>query len=70
MWAPFCDTYAPMNELDREEYCRWFHGENANLDVYWMTDCGENHVFCNSLSPEENKYEYCPYCGRKLVEVW
>ena len=42
--------------------------DNAGVDVYF-TECGQAHIFVDG-KPEENNYEYCPYCGKKIKVVW
>jgi DNA-directed RNA polymerase subunit RPC12/RpoP len=42
------------------ENCRWsFEGE------YWKTDCDNAHQF-EVDGPDENGYNYCPYCGKRI----
>jgi hypothetical protein len=57
-----------MREIDRlsEEYkggcCEWKqYDEN---DIYY-TGCEQIHMFIDG-SPTDNKYEFCPYCGKKI----
>lgn len=45
--------------------CTW-KMEDVNGDVY-DTDCGNCFQF-NDGSPEENKFKFCPYCGRHVKE--
>ena len=54
-----------INEL-AEEYnkdcCEWKqYDEN---DIYY-TGCEQIHMFIDG-SPTDNKYEFCPYCGKKI----
>ena len=53
-----------------EEYdndvCEWKQHERE-IDVYF-TECGQAHIFVDG-NPEENNYEYCPYCGKKIKIV-
>lgn len=35
----------------------------------WSTDCGQGHYFDDASSPHEHGMKYCPYCGRKIVEL-
>lgn len=44
--------------------CRWTRDE----DDTWFSGCGEAFVFTDG-TPRENKYAYCPYCGRTLEQV-
>lgn len=46
------------------ERCDWLHETDHSCD-YWETGCGEAHQFIDG-GPQENKYRYCPYCGRAL----
>ena len=50
----------PIPEDD--ENCIWRYDDWAE---FWTTKCGEAHVFLAD-GPIENKYVYCPYCGRKI----
>ena len=44
--------------------CHWRGDEDGN----WDTDCGE--CFCvEEGTPQENTYNFCPSCGKKLVEI-
>ena len=49
-----------------EEFCEWeVWDEEANC---YHTSCENAHFFVDG-SPKDNKYVFCPYCGRKLKEV-
>jgi hypothetical protein len=48
-----------------EPPCRW---KLVSEDEYWQTDCDNAHCFIDG-GPKQNKYQFCPYCGRKL-KVW
>lgn len=54
-----------VNELAEEynkDYCEWKqYDEN---DIYY-TGCEKIHMFIDG-SPTDNKYEFCPYCGKKI----
>lgn len=45
--------------------CEWTHHEYQD---YWSTDCENAFSFVDD-TPSENGFLYCPYCGRKLLEV-
>ena len=52
----------------QEDVCIWNvcfldYGEGA----YWETKCGDAYQFEGTLS--ENDYNYCPKCGKKILEV-
>jgi hypothetical protein len=44
--------------------CRWAYNEDKNC---YETNCGRQYCFAAG-TPKENKYYYCPKCGR-LIEV-
>lgn len=44
--------------------CEWLEDE----DGLWVTDCNEDFQF-TSHGPSENGFEWCPYCGKKLIEI-
>ena len=48
---------------------RWIYGEDVDgNDGYFCEECGE-HVKWDYRNDDINfieKYEYCPYCGRKM----
>lgn len=46
--------------------CKWkLEDEEVNL---YVTGCKEYHLL-DEGTPEENKYRYCPYCGKKIREA-
>ena len=50
--------------------CEWTYGDDvadAVTDIY-DTKCGNMHMFIGG-SPSDNKYKYCPYCGKKIKVV-
>ena len=58
-----------VNQLAEEynnDVCEWKQHERE-IDVYF-TECGQAHIFVDG-NPEENNYEYCPYCGKKIKIV-
>ena len=58
-----------VNQLAEEynnDVCEWKQHEKE-IDVYF-TECGQAHIFVDG-NPEENNYEYCPNCGKKLKAV-
>ena len=46
--------------------CKWRENES---DMCWDSDCSEKFVF-NSDGPKENGFEFCPYCGRVIEQVY
>jgi hypothetical protein len=55
-FCPTCENPPPASSA-----CRWTQDE----DGVWFSSCGEAHVFTGG-NPEENKYLFCPYCGRNV----
>ena len=44
--------------------CEWIDDE----DGIWQTECG--NAFCFEVDgPDENKFSFCPYCGKPLEAV-
>lgn len=53
----------------RKTDCRWC---DDTSDSHWLTDCGHAFEFDGLdllYGPVEHGFRFCPYCGRKLVEV-
>ena len=48
--------------------CRWILSDDFDC-VIWSSDCGLDWQFSNPETPIENEMNYCPKCGKKLVEV-
>lgn len=46
--------------------CKWYL-EDYNFSQ-WESDCGLSWYMSNDETPKENEMNYCPKCGRKLVE--
>lgn len=44
--------------------CTWTEDD----DGVWYSSCGEVSVF-NVDGPYENRYSFCPYCGKWLLAV-
>ena len=72
-----CDLTAIVNQVaeeyvseinvgENEEFCEWMQDDGAT-DIY-DTECGNSHMFIDG-SPSDNKYEYCPYCGKEIKVV-
>ena len=46
--------------------CKWkLEDEEVNL---YVTGC-KKYYLVGEGTPEENKYRYCPYCGKKIKEA-
>lgn len=49
-----------------DDVCEWkLEDEEANL---YLTGCQQRQLIFDG-TPKENKYEYCPYCGKKIKVV-
>ena len=47
-----------------DDVCEWrLCDEEANV---YDTSCRNPHILIEG-TPKENNYEYCPYCGRKIL---
>lgn len=44
----------------------WFEQDQEH-DVWQCGECGHLHKF-EADGPEENSFDYCPYCGRMIRE--
>lgn len=47
------------------QYALAFDSEYSNI---WDTECGNSFILGDE-TPEENNLHYCPYCGKKLVQL-
>lgn len=47
--------------------CTWKLDERSELITAWETSCG-NLLCLEAGTPEENKFQFCPYCGGKLKQ--
>jgi len=43
--------------------CKWTQDD---IDEGWDTECGGKFIL-ETGSPHENKFAFCPYCGRYLA---
>jgi hypothetical protein len=76
-----CDLTAIVNQVaeeyvtdinvgKNEDVCEWIQGDgeaDAVTDIY-DTRCGNYHMFIEG-NPIDNKYLFCPYCGKKIKVV-
>lgn len=53
-------------EIKKGNVCKW-GWEGDREEGIMATECGE--AFCFDGSPEENKYKYCPTCGKTIVDM-
>lgn len=54
------------NLTSSDEFCEWKQ-DDEGADIYY-TECENCHMFIDG-SPSENKYKFCPYCGKKVKVV-
>ncbi len=47
----------------KSRYCVWSVDENGAYD----TECGHKFEFMDG-DRHENHFEYCPYCGKKIID--
>jgi len=52
------------------EVCRWAPDYCAPFppDQYYATECGTDFLTTNGTR-ESNGFMFCPYCGRRIVEM-
>lgn len=44
--------------------CQWSFDDNEDA---WFSSCDDGFVFTEG-GPVDNRFSYCPYCGKELVE--
>lgn len=49
--------------LNSPDYCKWEHDQIYDM---WDTDCEQAFQFISD-GPKENKFGFCPYCGRRII---
>ena len=62
-------AWALINEAEAKweaDCCEW-KLEDAEANLY-VTSCEQRHLIFED-TPKENGYRFCPYCGRKILEV-
>ena len=62
-WVPMT-THGPDEPADRiaQAACLWKEDE----DGHWFTACDNGFTF-NEGGPKDNRFGYCPYCGRHVI---
>ena len=48
-----------------DDVCEWKYN---NSEYYWESSCEHLHIFMSD-GPEENEYDFCPYCGKNIKVV-
>jgi len=56
-------TFGPDAEHKIIPICLWTEDQDGN----WSTTCGKAFTLFSGM-PKENNYNFCPNCGRKIVE--
>lgn len=54
-----------MKPLTKTQCAWWPDSWESNI---WHSQCGLLWMLENDLSPTENQMNFCPKCGRELVE--
>lgn len=47
--------------------CKYELSHESKLMLAYKTKCGNEHAFHLGAGPTENGFDYCPYCGNKIV---
>jgi hypothetical protein len=53
-------------ELENPEPCVWTRDEDMHGTEYWELSCGDHPFVFTDGGPEENKFRFCPTCGKPL----
>jgi len=53
-----------MEELVSDGYCEW----KEDRDGIWHTSCNQTFFF-DSGDAIDNGFLYCPFCGRRLLQL-
>jgi hypothetical protein len=48
------------------EKCKWTKVDDFEGDAFYETKCFEDMFFTDGETPEENKFKYCPFCGKEI----
>lgn len=46
------------------KYCKWTY---QDIEDFYTTSCHQGQVFIDG-DVEDNRYIFCPYCGKKIKE--
>lgn len=68
MWRDMSQMYGELLRTlrSREETCEWRFSPDGDFHE-WKTECGHLFIFSDG-NPSENGFDFCPFCGRELVE--
>jgi hypothetical protein len=53
-----------QEQYRKQEFCKW----TIYDDEFWEAECDNVHVFFDG-TPQQNGYNFCPYCGKKLSQT-
>ena len=53
--------------LKKPENCLWTCIANDYDGHLWKTSCSHKASFNYGDTPKDNKYKFCPYCGKKIT---
>lgn len=68
MLCPKCNAAGPAAETQKLAESAWkrtCHWKEDNWSGSYDTGCGQKHCFIDG-GPEENKHQFCPYCGKTI----
>jgi hypothetical protein len=54
--------------MDEAALCHWSAVGDPWCVEYWESECGQVFTFIED-GPRDNGFEFCPYCGKSLVEL-
>lgn len=69
------DSCIDIVEQHSQENCNWRNNKDTDGWYEWSdcgdysSDCGLEWNMSNDDSPLENNMNFCPKCGRKIVEI-
>ena len=52
------------------EACVWAEDSDGNWSACDAPEGGRNAFYFEDEGPDENGFNFCPYCGRKLAAVY
>lgn len=47
--------------------CKYQLNHESKLMRVYTTQCGNEHAFHLGAGPAQNGFNYCPYCGNRIV---
>lgn len=49
------------------EFCEWEDKEFDEDNTWYETQCERSFYFSDGSNCEDNKFLFCPYCGKKIL---